>query len=139
MASPICVFTEDRISKIRNQMQSISHSSTFYYPRPITGENWDKQQQVVEALYQARLAWDLATIIINPGMPPDLSVPGRLTSELADTVYRYMRFEGQFPARGENTDVDALLDLAERALDRALTALRLVPRASDGRLIYATP
>jgi hypothetical protein len=143
MSNLSCVSTVDRISKIRNQMQSISHSSTFFYPRPVTGENWQedwgKQQQVVEALYQARLAWDLATTMIAPGMFIDLTVPGRLTSELADTVYRYIRFQGQFPAREENTDVDALLDLAERALDRTLNALRLVPRADDGQLVYKLP
>ena len=126
--------SEDRLHMIRNKVAAISGYSTHHYPTPVTGENWNedwaKQQQVVEALYQAQLAWDLATTIIAPQVP-DLSVSGRLTSELALAVHHFIRRDcefPQFPARGENPEIDVLLDLAEHALERALTAMRVVDR-----------
>ncbi|MBX3347780.1 MAG: hypothetical protein KF747_03465 [Nitrospira sp.] len=143
MSDSTTASTEDRIDRIRNLMREISRSSTFFYPTPATGknweENWDKQEQVLDAVHQARLAWDLATFILDRGCPADLNIPGRLASELADTVYRFLRFEGQFPAHGKNPEVDVLVDFVERALDRALTALRQVPRANDGQLRYKLP
>jgi hypothetical protein len=114
MADSTCE-SEDRLYTIRNKVAAISWCATHHYPTPVTGENWSvdwaKQQRVVEALDQAQLAWDLATTIIAPQVP-DLSVSGRLTSELSSTVNNFIRRDcmfPQFPARGENPEVDTLL------------------------------
>ena len=124
MADSNCV-SEDRLFMIRNKVEAgLSWSSTFHFPTPVTDEDWKWQHEALEALDQARLAWHLAINLVGSAAPVDLSHHGVLNSELAKMIYYFHCFHGQFPPRGENPEMDTLLDRVEKALGLTQEILR---------------
>lgn len=125
------LMSENRLNMIRNTVEAgLGWCATFHYPTPITDEDGKWQYEAAEALDQARLAWGLAISLIGCTTPCDLSVPGRLNSELAKVIYNFHCFkDAPFPPRGENLEVDLLLDVVERTVDRAWDILRNAPKS----------
>jgi hypothetical protein len=112
---------------IQGYLDELQRYSHLPFPKPdekcdhifIDEEKLVPLSEAATALDHARLALNLAHRLV--------AVPVwnfSLINSFITELYWYRDNHSQFPPRGERLDVDGLLDQAERALDRALTALR---------------
>jgi len=113
----------NRLSMIRNKVETgLGHFPSSPLPMPVTEEDVKRQCQVLTRLDEVLTrVHHIAISLLPVSTPCNLLHTSVVNRDLALAIYYSICVDGRIPARGDDPELDTMLDHAERKLVRFCT------------------